>query len=354
MLVQQMRSLHAGNPDVETGVRRARTALPREKGLWNFLTWSFFLSQILVAEQFIGTAARAADGVEPAASPEGSPTQATPESAQPLADVHAQGAGEQTLGAGAATQEATPSLHLPADPAGQGMHAEAEFARVAADGADAAPSVGVGGLSLVSAEGLLGEGLNIPLSTDLGLNLDLGGVLGGVGDGLSGLLGGVLEPVVEGVVAPVVDLVDDVLGTLVPVVGQVLAPVTGLVGGVVQTLDPVTGLLGKLVHSLVPNVAPDVVASGGSLSFAPVIPDLGLDDLFAGGSHTDLGLALQSTAASGMSSGGAAASLLDHLVGGAHADSAPDQGHSDGSGQNITLPSILDEIALRGLGDGIG
>ena len=33
----------------------------KERALWNFLTWSFFLAQVLAAEQFIGARANAAD-----------------------------------------------------------------------------------------------------------------------------------------------------------------------------------------------------------------------------------------------------------------------------------------------------
>jgi hypothetical protein len=45
--------------------RDAGGATPhRERGLWSFLTWSFFLSQLLAAQQLIGAAANSAEAAE--------------------------------------------------------------------------------------------------------------------------------------------------------------------------------------------------------------------------------------------------------------------------------------------------
>lgn len=40
----------------------------KERALWNFLTWSFFLAQVLAAEQFIGAQARASESLDLSAS----------------------------------------------------------------------------------------------------------------------------------------------------------------------------------------------------------------------------------------------------------------------------------------------
>src|SRR5713226_7477726 len=51
------------------------TPLPtRQQGLWNFLTWSFFISQVLAAESFAGSSAHAASDTESAPSSGGSAT----------------------------------------------------------------------------------------------------------------------------------------------------------------------------------------------------------------------------------------------------------------------------------------
>src|SRR5688500_6357510 len=51
----------------------------KERALWNFLTWSFFIAQVLAAEQFIGAHAKAAGNLD-LSSPNSSTAQAVPKS----------------------------------------------------------------------------------------------------------------------------------------------------------------------------------------------------------------------------------------------------------------------------------
>ena len=66
-------ALSLGTTGPGTPVAAIQRDLPgtqqREKGLWNFLTWSFFISQIMVAEQFLGSAAKAGEVVAHEALP---------------------------------------------------------------------------------------------------------------------------------------------------------------------------------------------------------------------------------------------------------------------------------------------
>lgn len=106
-----------------------------------------------------------------------------------------------------------------------------------------------------------------------------------------GLVGDVLEGVVGGVVAPVIEVVADVVAPVVEIVGDVvenvLAPVVGVVGDVVEgVVAPVVGVVGDVVGgvvapvtSLVGDVVEDVVAPVTD-ALAPVTDVVG--DLLGG------------------------------------------------------------------------
>jgi hypothetical protein len=240
-------------------------------------------------------------------------------------------------------------------------------------------------------------------------------VLGSVGDIVDGVVR-ILDPVVDDVLAPVLggvgDIVDGVVRILDPVVDDVLAPVLGGVGGVAESIvAPVLGIATPLVTTIaqgldsvvrdvtapladiVGDVAGDglrstagqvvapfadildnpiaallgtgsgggvpilasVVASPGSISFASAAGSLPLD-LFAGGRYTDYNLALRTdaTAATASSPGAAgdvtaaANDILSAIAGN------PSSGTEHAPPQPIGVPSLLDDIGLRGLSDGLG
>jgi hypothetical protein len=137
--------------------------------------------------------------------------------------------------------------------------------------------------------------------------------------------------------------------TLGSTVGAAAPALTGLVGGLTGGLDGQGEDNGGPLQ--------DAVASSGQIVFKalPIAGDLGLDSLFSGGGYTDYNLALRSDAADapvshGLASTGGSSTLLDHIL-----PASNDPGHQldDDQARPLALPSVLDEIALRGLGDGI-
>lgn len=298
----------------------------REKGLWSFLTWSFFLSQVVAAEHAAAGSAQSAGAddkaqtsdttagqaaqksflpLDPVATPE------TPEDAQRvLTQAAALEAGPhavapKALGEGAASvAHGSPDDDLPA-----GHHATA--AAFAVDSESAGPDAGEGSATL--------ESVVDPL-VDV-----VGGVVGGVVDlldplvdGVAPVLGGVidlLDPVVDGVVAPllgnvqqiaapVLGLVDDIAGDLLEPVTQAAAPVLGLVNDLTGDLlgdGPLSALLGLGSETAESISTAPIAAGSSSLDFqqAPAAAASLLDELFSGGRYTDYNLALQADAPAG-------------------------------------------------------
>jgi hypothetical protein len=422
----------------------------REKGLWSFLTWSFFLSQVVGAEQASAAEARpsgaaddtastsdtavgqaATSGIRPAtAEIQEAATdplvQSLAQAAAPSA-FHAASPAEFTSAGVRSTEDSSGGQQTSAAPAVPvGTQPAANSAPVATPGPELGggePGVGDPLLSVIEMPPVVNQviapvvGLVGDVVEDVGEVLDsvveqvVAPVIGIVGDVVGDVVQ-VLDPVVEQVVAPVIGIVGDVVGDVVqvlnPVVEQVVAPVIGIVGDVVQVLDPVVApvvqvldpivehVVAPVVKALDPVVAPvvealdpllapvaDIVggplasllgldpgggapiimtpvvaASSGSLDFegAPAAGPLVLDDLFSGGNYTDYNLALQSDVPAGASS--APGAILHAVV-----DSAGDilgavTGNNPSDDENanshfIGLPSILEEIGLRGSGDGI-
>jgi len=234
-----------------------------------------------------------------------------------------------------------PGIHLPVD--------------VAIDlGLELGPDLGLGlevghnGINLdVNAGSLLNLGLSLggdgePLSLGLlGLN-----VLGGEGSLISltgdhGLLplGPALAPITE-LTGLAHDLLDQPLHLATSVATSLVAPlaqpVTSLVGDALDTVGS-TGLL----------------ASGGSIVQSATSLPL-LNDLFSHGEHTDYGLELRSSAAA--DEGPMHGSASSSIAGGVEAlDVVAIAGHAaDGIGDlaGHLLPSVIEELNLRGFGDG--
>jgi hypothetical protein len=227
-------------------VRHNPSAAPqsrnREKGLWNFLTWSFFISQVLAAQQLIGaSAAHAADNAELGAS--GGERDDAPGRVAAAAPQNDRGgvddaAADANTAAGALEQAQDlfegNLASLAAEQVNHGAGTE--------DGNNAgtivhAFSSGAGADHSAAPEG--GGGVPLPPDT-----AEPGLVIPGLDDVLEGVIPPVLGAVVE-IVGSVDDLLDGVLGgTLVPVIGVVDHVVDAVLE---QTVAP---LLGTVEHTL--------------------------------------------------------------------------------------------------------
>jgi len=406
MIAQELRvssNVKPGARGIDSERWVVRSARSRERGLWSFLTWSFFLSQILAAQQFIGSGAYAAENAaDTTASGDGSLADAVtgPHSAPIIGDGPAAdepGVAEQS--------DAAPSgiagdvLRLPPDanlqqelglslepidrasptaasvpPELVTLAAAAPALQVAATGES--PDLDVPG----ALDPILGPVLDGIVSPVLGTVGDLVGTLNPVLEPVLGTVGGVvdtLESVLDPVVSPVLATVGDLAGTLDPVLDQVAAPLLDTVGDLVSPLQPVIeplaapvlGSLAEVTSEIGPlpslaglglesvagaSGAGDLLASGGSvvLQELPVISSIALDNLFVGGSYSDYNLELQSTSQNATTVSESAMDI-DAAIQDDQTGIALDQSDAQTQSPIIALPSILDEIALRGLGDGI-
>ncbi len=253
----------------------------REKGLWSFLTWSFFLSQMVGAEQASAAAARSAGMADETASTnDANAGQAAGNAFLPpgpfdLAEIpEAAAQPVQSL-----TQAAAPAnvLAAPAEFAAPAeMRSTDESSACTADqrgrrpggnsaGSDPLPrSPSIRSLAATCPAWAVRPcppSGSPPVVEDV-----IAPVVGIVGDVVGDVVH-VLDPVIEQVVAPVIGIVGDVVGDVVhvldPVVEQVVAPVIGIVGDVVgdvvHVLDPVVEQVVAPVIGIVGDVVGDVV-----------------------------------------------------------------------------------------------
>jgi hypothetical protein len=286
----------------------------KERALWNFLTWSFFIAQVLAAEQFIGAHAKAAGNLD-LSSPNSSTAQAVPKS--DLASL--EGAAStpddvrQSLG-GSLDDMSFQSLKL-----GQfgGTVIDLDSISVARVD-DVSQSISVAGYATDAGLAPTGDNPSDLLPAPL-VDVDLPDILGVTGDvtgplldtvedivaTLTGVVGGITDPlldtvgsvvqVVDDVLEPVTDLVADITQPLGDVVQNVVNPVMDVIahlteplGGVVDNaITPVTALLG--ITDDLAGTTQDVLASAGALTL-PVLQLAGLDDLYDNGRYTDYGI----------------------------------------------------------------
>jgi hypothetical protein len=345
----------------------------KERGLWNFLTWSFFLSLVLSSEfSADGASAHAAAAdTSVAQSHEGDGAASTASLAAPAAVA---ASGEEAV---AASGE---------------QHANESSAGVVAHGGQPRQFSGPEHISLehhqAGAAGSAGSGY---VDVSIGdIMTDVGSTVSNVGDGLTGLVGGVLHPVTEtlqsvvssldGIVdealspllettAGITHLLDNVFGpgtdgaahTIGDVAHVALAPVTSVVDGVVTPLissfAPVPDVVGSGLSGLLghPGSEHDAVASAGSITL-PVTSSLGgvVDDLFSAGRYSDYNLELQtgvSASAGAPVATSSAGSVLANLFSG-DAGSVDHPNDHAASSHPLALPNALDELGSR-LHDGI-
>ncbi len=250
-----------------------RSPRQREKGLWNFLTWSFFMAQVVAAHQMLTSSAMAGEAPQDAAHGEAA------------VDPQAVAAAIAALnGIESAIEQVTGSAIAQSTPVGGvNVAAGGDGARHAMDTEVSGEIAEEAGRSLrADSYGALKDvtGSASDIDTPTVIVVDPGGGVGPILDpvieivddvrdgvlppviGVGGevldpvveivdtvvdevvapVVGGlvdVIDPVIDGVVTPVIGAVEDVVETLVPVVDGVVAPVVDLAGGLVDALEPV-------------------------------------------------------------------------------------------------------------------
>jgi hypothetical protein len=397
---------------VQTGGARngieLATAPHRERGLWTFLTWSFFLSQIIAAQHFVGSAAAATGADEQMRSAADVADHSAVDLQEPL-EPAAMIANESELTApvGSDGEVAMPpvlddqmTLGLSLEPIGHSLltpDGEAANGHPAAFGAfvssfgdsaadasppDAADAAGNGTSPLL--DDILAalpdtiDGVGGILSSDLDSLLDnltgtLQGTLGGVLQAVDSTVGQTTDTVaatVDGVLDLASTALDGVAVSAASTLDSVLQLASTSLEGVTASLDAVTqGLALPIGASAIAVVADpalekassltvsateglkDIVVDGASIVLKQVADITGADDLFANGRYTPYNLALQDGDPSGQ--GALSQSILtpiEHaLADSVHLDFIT----GDSRPVSIALPSALEEIGLRGLGDSL-
>jgi hypothetical protein len=268
---------------------KAPASKQSEKGLWNFLTWSFFISHIVAAQQMAASSAMAAE----VATDDGAGIDAQPAEAPVAAAAADQGGFE----AAEIQQIAAPQVQS-IDPGGPTLVALADQApmRVDAEALDdtaahAAPRGQTTPADLAEKSSAPDGGQIIdislpgqPLIQVLEPVTEVVGsvipvvetVLDSLVPAVSGLVGEVvntLDPILEPVLTPVVGLVGNAVEGLDPLLEQVVSPVAGLAGGVIELVEPVldpiimptVAVLEEVLQSLDPVIDPVTgIAAGAS------------------------------------------------------------------------------------------
>jgi hypothetical protein len=369
-----------------------RQSRQKERGLWNFLTWSFFLSQVLAEGQY--TASAVASGAHAEETSEHSDTGSQLSTQQPMGPAIGSGlaggegsvAGEP-LGTSAATQLALANVNAPDVSAFAPAKAagDTDARQSALTTSSAVGHVGSGG-----GEGRAGDdaappaasGPNTPddPNTGGGCGLDLPGVLAPVGSGVVHIIDDLLAPpisaiddLVEDLTDPLTQTIDDLMSS-VPVVTSLLEgavaqvqghTVTQVIASATEVLENATTPLSYTVATVTDGLS-DLIGSdkltggglvGGAVSAAGQIlfeplsigGDLSLD-LFSGdGKYTDYNLALHTehgdTQGHASAASASSSTLLDKLLTPDVADASHPQGDSHSS---PTPVHVIDDIG-RGL-----
>ena len=354
--------------------REPAVASHKERGLWNFLTWSFFLSQIASAELFVGAAAHAAA--------EGDPS---PSSDHPSALASFDPAARGVTGTIATVEDAISdhpqTVHGAAAvatdiaaPASDGMihlgmlAADEPIFRGEDPGASGAVVAGTSSnVANPDKPGSAGSGNPDPGSGDQPLpNLPtlpivVGGVIGVV-DGVVDTVDNAVDGLVGGVVVPILGSAGDLLGGTVGAIGTTVEGVGDLLGGTVAalgtTVEGVGDLLGGTVQSVGSNAGiaasattallGDVVGTAGAI----LLPQQAItlpasDDLFSDGRYTEYNIELRSSVGSAVDSvADAAESVADILPLPLDTEHNPPHAHT-------IITVALDELHIRGAIDGL-
>jgi hypothetical protein len=299
----------------------------RRRGMVSFLTWAFFLSEAFKTMQADAAGPRATDDLDGATSAASlADTRPEPLSAEPVAY------NEWPIALPADPIDKFPPVgHLPQIP--EVNLGEPDDLSLARGRIDAPPAFGGGGSSGGGGGASLGDSnpdmqaqLGAPL-VDAGDNLDIDASLSlaSASDPLDGIFG-----------SPVLTLNNIVGETVLPVVSDL----TTVVSSALNSLT--AGLLGGTLGS---SGLIDILGGSGS-------HDSG-NELFSAGKYTDYHLALQAddrpTTLSGDHEFGIGLDLGD-LAGGLipALGQPPDVSSHDAAAPGIGLPSVIDELLLRG------
>lgn len=255
-MLDQGRTRSASRTDAREAAARPPSARQRERGLWSFLTWSFFISHVVAAQQAAAAGAMAAeapsDGLNTAEQRAEVPFSAAAleqPGFDPAEIQHAAGPQVQQV------EPAAPTFLALEDQAPAPSDAGALEHSAFDDAVHATPR-GQTAVADVVGKSSPAEAAAPPVATELGQ------VLEQVLDPVTHVVGGVLDGVVDPLLTPLTGLVGDVVEDLTPVLDQVLDPVTGAVSSVVHVvtdlvdplLTPVGGLAGDVVEALVPAI----------------------------------------------------------------------------------------------------
>jgi hypothetical protein len=262
----------------------------KERALWNFLTWSFFLAQVLAAEQFIGAQARASETLDLSSS-----DQATAMAAPPLDALAALD--------GAGNLEEDPRLS-PATTLDDVFAQSLKLGQF--DGS-------VVDLDAIAAGRTEDVSQSISVATAASEAFSPGDATGGL---IPGSVVDVVIPdlldVIGDTTGPLLDSVEDIVVALTGLVGSITDPLLGTVGGVVHAVDDVVqdvlALPGRLLDGSASPVTAllditddlagtthDVLVSAGQLTFPLLNLVSELDELFTSGRYTEYNIELQSS-----------------------------------------------------------
>lgn len=334
--------------NVESGV--FPIAQQRERGLWSFLTWSFFLSQIVAGQAFLGSAANAAQGTDLNLGEAADDGQSR--IANTLAELeHDRSAIED----GSLSGETAPVM-IQNRPQVDDPQLNATGLNAIDDASATSMSFAQGGsgtASVVGGQEIVGDGSGGAGDIPAPIQFDGGGILPGV-----------LDIAVDGTLVPVLGVVDDLVGALNPLLAQTLSPVVGVVDDLLAAVNPVVdqaltpvfattetalgvvfGLLGAEPSG---NSQFDIIASAGDIHFSANVAS-GSDDLFSNGRYTDYNIELHAGGSDDAlpSVSGEFSADTSNLI----ADIAFD--HFSSNGIPSALSGVGDDTAYRHIGDGL-
>ncbi len=239
----------------------------RERGLWSFLTWSFFLAQMAVGNAFAAGAAQAGSAADLNA-PDSAGNSSNGANALGTPDFGAVSLGEpqpEVVPVAAAQLQAN-ALNAAAKVGGieqldmtsdAGLAARAAMAQ-SAEASEDAQAVGEDGGSTTlppdSSAGVIPD-IDLPPIVGLPPLLDtVGDVVQGLGDTL------------EGALVPVVETVEDLASVLGPTLEHVLSPVSTLVDNVVDGLQSTADPLLAPVANLAEGIGGEIIEPIGSVA----------------------------------------------------------------------------------------
>ena len=262
----------------------------RERGLWKFLTWSFFLSQLAAGNAFAGGAAQAGNSIDLNA-PDGAANSGATGIAgvantdfrpigldEPLTAAPPSGAVQAPSGPVIAAAKSdgaeTPNSASDAASTVQVALSGAVVTSESAPGVADTPAVGAPAPGMAPNVDFVIEPPSVLIDIDLP---NPGGVLPPVLETVDNLIES-LGPMLDGLLVPVVATIEDLAGTLGHTLDHVLSPVEnvvdGLVGGLAPTLEPLLAAVGGIADGVGELIEPIGQMAGEIMALADPIADL--------------------------------------------------------------------------------